>query len=171
MKNGVRDGEDRTFECLSDAEVTVLDPKPDTEPAQLPRTIRADDHDDVSCRAREMLDRIGDKWSLAVVHQLGWGPRRFTELKNSVEGISQRMLTATLRGLERDGLVKRTIHPVVPPRVDYELTPLGVGLVETVCAMLRWTVAQRNAIERARADYDRRRAAERQETSSAALTS
>ncbi|WP_235486262.1 helix-turn-helix domain-containing protein, partial [Frankia sp. AvcI1] len=78
--------------------------------------------DDATCRVREILDRVGDKWTLAVVSELGRGSHRFTELRRAVPGISQRMLTSTLRGLERDGLVRRTVHPVVPPRVDYELT-------------------------------------------------
>jgi DNA-binding HxlR family transcriptional regulator len=77
------------------------------------------------CRPREVLDRVGDKWSLLVIGLLSAGTRRFSELRRSVDGISQRVLTATLRGLERDGLVSRTVHPTVPPRVDYTLTPMG----------------------------------------------
>jgi DNA-binding HxlR family transcriptional regulator len=114
----------------------------------------ADLHDEVTCQARDMLDRIAGKWSLSVIHELAWGPRRFTELKGRLGGVSQRMLTATLRGLERDGLVRRTVHPVVPPRVDYELTPLGVSLLDTVCRLMAWTVDHMPDIERARTDFD-----------------
>ncbi|MFD2421421.1 winged helix-turn-helix transcriptional regulator [Amycolatopsis pigmentata] len=78
-----------------------------------------------SCEIRDLLDRLADKWSLLVVEFLGTGERRFGELHREIDEISQRMLTLTLRHLERDGLVRRTVHPVVPPRVDYELTPLG----------------------------------------------
>jgi DNA-binding HxlR family transcriptional regulator len=107
------------------------------------------------CRARQMLDRIGDKWSLAVIHQLGTGgTKRFTELRRGIDGISQRMLTATVRTLERDGLVRRTVYPVVPPRVDYTLTPLGETLLGTVCQLLSWTVEHADEIDRARAEYD-----------------
>lgn len=113
-----------------------------------------DGHDEVTCRARDVLNRVGDKWSLSVVHELAWGPCRFTGLKRRLDGVSQRMLTATLRGLERDGLVRRTVHPVVPPRVDYELTPLGVSLLDTVCRLMAWTVAHMSDIERARLDFD-----------------
>lgn len=115
-------------------------------------------HDETTCQAREILDRVGDKWSLAVIHQLGWGSRRFTELKRGIDGISQRMLTATLRGLERDGLVSRTVYPVVPPRVDYELTSLGQTLLATVCALMSWTVEHLDEIDQARKEYDARHA-------------
>jgi DNA-binding HxlR family transcriptional regulator len=81
------------------------------------------------CRAREILDRVGDKWSLYAIALLGGGTRRFTELKRGIDGISQRMLTVTLRGLERDGIVTRTQYPVVPVRVEYALTPMGRTLL------------------------------------------
>ena len=74
------------------------------------------------CRIREILERVGDKWSLQVIFHLGDGPLRFTSLKRSIDGVSQRMLTVTLRGLERDGIVSRTMYPVIPPRVEYALT-------------------------------------------------
>src|SRR6201992_3582427 len=77
------------------------------------------------CRARDVLHRVGDKWSVFVIDRLGQGSHRFSELRRSIDGITGRMLTVTLRGLERDGLVARTVHPVIPPRADYELTPLG----------------------------------------------
>ena len=105
-------------------------------------------------RVRQILDRISDKWSLVVIHQLGPSSRRFTELKRGIDGISQRMLTATLRGLERDGLVRRTVHPVVPPRVDYELTPLGRSLHGTVATLIKWVYANADDIDAARERYD-----------------
>src|SRR6266511_1112328 len=79
------------------------------------------------CRAREVLGRIGDKWSLYVIHLLGGGTRRFSDLRRMIDGISQRMLTVTLRGLERDGLVTRTVYPTVPPRVDYDRRSAAVS--------------------------------------------
>lgn len=109
-----------------------------------------------ACRLRDLLDRIGDKWSLLVVELLGEGTRRFTELKRDIDGISQRMLTRTLRHLERDGLVRRTVHPVVPPRVDYDLTPMGTSLLEAIAPLVGWTRAHRKEIATARAVYDTR---------------
>src|SRR5215475_7118329 len=85
-----------------------------------------------SCRVRTVLGRIGDKWAIFVVDRLGDGPRRFSELHRGIDGITGRMLTVTLRGLERDGIVTRTVHASVPPRVDYELTLLGRTLLETI---------------------------------------
>jgi DNA-binding HxlR family transcriptional regulator len=109
-----------------------------------------------SCRARGILDRVGDKWSLLVISQLGEGVKRFTDLKREATGVSQRMLTVTLRNLERDGLVTRTVHPVVPPRVDYELTTLGHTLLATVCSLVDWAEANGDDIEKARIAYDER---------------
>jgi DNA-binding HxlR family transcriptional regulator len=111
-----------------------------------------------TCWARAVLDRIGDKWSLYVIHLLGGGTKRFSELRRMIDGISQRMLTVTLRGLERDGLVSRTVHPTVPPRVDYALTPLGQTLLSTVCTLLQWADEHLPEIDAARAAYDRRSA-------------
>ena len=109
------------------------------------------------CHARQILDRVGDKWSIAVIHQLGQhGTMRFTQLRRDIGDISQRMLTVTLRTLERDGLVERTVHPVVPPRVDYRLTPLGETLLGTVCQLMGWAVHHADDIDEARATYDRR---------------
>ncbi len=102
---------------------------------------------------RDLLDRLGDKWSLLVVELLGEGTHRFTELRREIDGISQRMLTLTLRHLERDGLVCRTVHPVVPPRVDYDLTPLGTTLLDAVAPLVAWTRDHRDEIARARAEY------------------
>jgi DNA-binding HxlR family transcriptional regulator len=112
--------------------------------------------DDTVCRVREILDRVGDKWSLTVVAELGQGSRRFTELKRGIPGISQRMLTVTLRGLERDGLVNRTVYPVVPPRVDYELTDLGRTLLDRAWALMNWALVHMDDIDKARLDYDSR---------------
>ncbi|WP_331282713.1 helix-turn-helix domain-containing protein [Herbidospora cretacea] len=104
---------------------------------------------------RQILDRIADKWSLLVIALLDNKTMRFTELKREIDGISQRMLARTLRHLERDGLVKRTVFPVVPPRVDYELTPLGESLHETIQALVTWTEAHQTQIAAARENYDR----------------
>ena len=113
---------------------------------------------DADCLAtREILNRVGDKWSVLVVVLLGQGTQRFNELKRAVEGISQRMLTATLRGLERDGLVKRTVHPTHPPQVEYELTALGRSLLEPVSTLAMWAQGHRAEVQRARDVFDRKR--------------
>jgi DNA-binding HxlR family transcriptional regulator len=121
-------------------------------------TVQVDDeHDARMCHTRQILDRVGDKWSLAVIHQLGdHEVMRFTELQRGIGAISQRMLTVTLRQLERDGLVRRTVYPVVPPRVEYELTPLGATLHDTIQALVTWTEEHQAEIAAARADYDAR---------------
>jgi DNA-binding HxlR family transcriptional regulator len=109
------------------------------------------------CRAvSSVLARVGDKWSVLIVALLGDGPKRFNEIKRMVGGISQRMLTLTLRGLERDGLVTRTVFPTVPPRVDYELTPLGRSLWEPVDALGAWAKAHQAEIAAARQKFDAR---------------
>ncbi len=109
------------------------------------------------CRkVSRVLARIGDKWSVLIVMLLSGGPRRFNEMKRMIDGISQRMLTLTLRGLERDGLVTRTVYPTIPPRVDYELTPLGRSLREPVVALGGWAQANIDAIDAAQADFDKR---------------
>jgi DNA-binding HxlR family transcriptional regulator len=108
------------------------------------------------CEVRQILDRIADKWSLLVIALLERRKLRFTELKKSIEGISQRMLTNTLRQLERDGIVERTVFPVVPPRVEYELTPLGCTLHETIQSLVGWTERNQREIIAARARYDAR---------------
>lgn len=115
--------------------------------------------DDGACPlTREVLTRVGDKWSVLVIVLLGAQPRRFSELKRLVEGISQRMLTATLRGLERDGLVVRTVFATVPPRVEYALSPLGATLLKTVTELAKWVIDNRQEIERARTRFDRHEA-------------
>ncbi|MEW1718503.1 helix-turn-helix domain-containing protein [Streptomyces sp. NPDC093109] len=108
------------------------------------------------CEVRQILDRVADKWSLLVIALLDRRTLRFTELRREIDGISQRMLTVTLRQLERDGLVKRTVYPVVPPRVDYELTPLGCTLHTTIRALVAWTEEHRSEVAAARAAYDTR---------------
>lgn len=109
-----------------------------------------------ACRVRAVLDRIGDKWAIYVVDRLGHGPRRFSELHRGIDGITARMLTVTLRGLERDGILTRTVHAAVPPRVDYELTPLGGTLLETIGQLVAWADAHIGEIEESQADYDGR---------------
>ncbi len=108
--------------------------------------------------ARVVLDRVGDKWSVLLVSLLGDGAMRFNELRRSIEGISQRMLTLTLRGLERDGLVSRTVYPTIPPRVDYELTHLGQTLLDPVLALRAWAEKHRPAVQQARERFDKKQA-------------
>ncbi len=104
-----------------------------------------------SCTAvREVLNRVGDKWSVYVVGALSDGPMRFNALKRSIDGISQRMLTFTLKSLEQDGLVTRTVYPTVPARVDYELTRMGLTLLEPVQALVEWAQVHQPAIHAAR---------------------
>jgi DNA-binding HxlR family transcriptional regulator len=110
-----------------------------------------------NCHAREVLMRIGDKWSVYVIHLLDdAGTMRFNELRSQVDGISQRMLTVTLRGLERDGLVTRTVYPEVPPRVEYALTPMGRTLRQLVRGLVVWSGAHVQEVDAARAAYDAR---------------
>jgi DNA-binding HxlR family transcriptional regulator len=107
------------------------------------------------CRAvSEILARVGDKWTILVVGVLGDGPKRFNEVRRALGSISQRMLTLTLRGLERDGLVTRTVFPTIPPRVDYELTKLGRSLLEPVNGLGLWARQNRTAIADARQRFD-----------------
>lgn len=131
------------------------------------RTSNAPGHSHVSdpnsndCRAvSAILSRIGDKWSVLIIARLGEGPRRFNEIKRIVGGISQRMLTLTLRNLERDGLISRTVTPTVPPRVDYALTELGRDLLGPVNALSDWAIRHRPCIMASRAQFDAREVAE-----------
>jgi DNA-binding HxlR family transcriptional regulator len=121
-------------------------------------TLKSVRHTDVcdtsSCEIRDLLDRLADKWSLLVIELLGTGSRRFTELHREIDQISQRMLTLTLRHLERDGLLTRTVHPVVPPRVDYELTELGQSLLVAIEGLVSWTRAHKDKVASARSRYD-----------------
>jgi DNA-binding HxlR family transcriptional regulator len=126
----------------------VVDPATSITPAQ--------ERPNHACHARDVLDRVGDKWSVYVIALLGDGTRRFTDLLRSIEGISQRMLTVTLRGLERDGIVTRKVYPVVPPRVDYALTPMGQTLLATIRQLIEWADRHTEDIDTARARYDAR---------------
>ena len=112
-------------------------------------------HETNDCRAvADVLARIGDKWTVYIVRLLADGPMRFNEIRRAVAAISQRMLALTLRGLERDGLVTRTVTASVPPRVDYELTPTGLTLIEPLKAVGAWAIANRDFVERSRAKFD-----------------
>jgi DNA-binding HxlR family transcriptional regulator len=106
------------------------------------------------CPTREVVDRIGSKWSLLVLYALSTGTLRFTELRARVEGVSQKMLTQTLRGLERDGLVFRRVYPTIPPKVEYSLTPLGDSLSGLIAAIRTWAYDHMDDIGAARATYD-----------------
>jgi DNA-binding HxlR family transcriptional regulator len=110
----------------------------------------------LGCRNREVLDIVADKWSLLVVRNLRDSPRRFTELKRSIDGISRRMLTLTLRNLERDGILTRTVHNVMPPNVSYQLTPMGTTLLEATAPLLDWSIRHLALIDAARAEYKAR---------------
>ncbi len=120
-------------------------------PARIPKNLHAPE----DCRAvSEVLSRVGDKWTVLVVSTLGDGPKRFNELRKALGSISQRMLTLTLRALERDGLVTRMVFPTIPPRVDYELTKLGRSLLEPVSELGAWARRNRAAIVDARRKFD-----------------
>jgi DNA-binding HxlR family transcriptional regulator len=103
---------------------------------------------------REVLNRVGDKWSVLVIVLLGDGPKRFSELRRTIEGVSQRMLTLTLKALERDGMVRRTVYPTIPPRVEYELTSLGRTLLKPIRSLANWAADNREQIQAARERYD-----------------
>jgi DNA-binding HxlR family transcriptional regulator len=112
--------------------------------------------DHPACQLRDVLDRVGDKWSVLVMDLLGAGPKRYSQLHKAIEGISQRMLTLTLRSLERDGLVTRTVTPTSPPRVDYALTEVGKTLSGQVSALIHWADGHREYIAKSRSEYDAR---------------
>src|SRR5262250_581798 len=125
--------------------------KPQEGTALIPSNL----HVPEDCRAvSEILARIGDKWTVLVVGELGSGPKRFSEIRRALGSISQRMLTLTLRGLERDGLVTRTVFPSIPPKVEYELTRLGRSLLKPVNGLGLWARQNRAAIEDARRRFD-----------------
>ncbi len=107
-----------------------------------------------TCPVREVLERVGDKWSVLLVAQLHGGPRRFSELLHATDGLSQRMLTRTLRLLERDGLVWREVRPTRPPQVSYGLTPLGLSLAGPLNTLVEWAVQNRAEVQTARHAYD-----------------
>lgn len=106
------------------------------------------------CPTRRILDRIGDRWTVLVVGMLGEGTARFSELLRSVEGVSQKMLTQTLRGLERDGLVRRTVYPEVPVRVEYALTDAGRTLLEPLRALRDWSIEHVRDVSASQEAYD-----------------
>jgi DNA-binding HxlR family transcriptional regulator len=136
--------QERTHEIPRHTQVTVMER-------------RIHDPNSSDCRAvSSVLARVGDKWSVLIVNLLGDGPKRFNEIKRMVGGISQRMLTLTLRGLERDGLVTRTVFPTVPPRVDYQLTELGRSLWAPVEALGAWAQQNQDEIAAARQKFDAR---------------
>ncbi|WP_221470793.1 winged helix-turn-helix transcriptional regulator [Allocatelliglobosispora scoriae] len=109
------------------------------------------------CTVREVLDRVGGKWSIGVIVEASEGPVRFTELERKIEGISRRMLTLTLRNLERDGLLHRTVYPTVPPKVEYVATDMARELYSTLLTLTAWAERHRSAIDSAREAYDRER--------------
>lgn len=134
-----------------------MPPRTATKPTHTDVTALDGPHRVEDCRAvGTVLARVGDKWSVLVIMLLQDGPRRFNELKRTIGGISQRMLTLTLRGLERDGLVTRTMYPTIPPRVDYALTDLGRSLAEPVKALGEWAYGNMTDIEQARQSFDAR---------------
>lgn len=109
------------------------------------------------CPTRQVLDHIAGKWTVLVVDALAGGTMRYTDLRRRIDGVSQKMLTQTLRSLEADGFVTRTVFPTIPPRVDYELTDLGHSLAGPIHVLRRWTEAHINEIERARRDHQQQR--------------
>ncbi len=111
---------------------------------------------DSNCPTRAVLDRIADKWTVLILGLLGGGPRRFSELRRGIDGISQKMLTQTLRALERDGLISRTVYPEVPPHVEYDLTALGRTLFNPIAAVRRWAEEHIGEITAAQQIYDKR---------------
>ncbi|MGQ7793989.1 winged helix-turn-helix transcriptional regulator [Faunimonas sp. B44] len=116
-----------------------------------------EDHVPGRCQqANEVISLVGDKWTVHIVMLLGGGTRRFMEIKRAVDGISQKMLTATLRGLERDGYVRRTVFPTIPPKVEYELTDLGRELLVPLQALGSWAIENHDRVKQARATYDAR---------------
>lgn len=111
---------------------------------------------DAHCPTRQVLDRIADRWTALIVGRLATGTQRFSELKRDVGGVSPKMLSQTLRGLERDGLVERTVHPVTPPRVEYRLTPLGTTLIGPLASVRRWAEQHIDEVHVAQATYAKR---------------
>jgi DNA-binding HxlR family transcriptional regulator len=137
--------------CPSDIPVREAEHEAAGEPAV--------EHDPDACVVvRDLLDHVGDKWSVQVIARLGQRMHRFSELLRAIEGISQRMLTLTLRHLERDGLVSRRVHPTVPPRVDYELTDLGVSVLAPLQEFYAWANEHGTDVAAARRRYDARTA-------------
>jgi DNA-binding HxlR family transcriptional regulator len=142
--------EEGTLTCLGYMGGTAMVKGKLKRPAELEYT-------PTNCHARDVLARVGDTWSVYILHVLGDAKTlRFNELRREVDGISQRMLTVTLRGLERDGLVTRTVYPEVPPRVEYSLTPLGATLRQLIRGLVTWAGEHLAEVDSARATYDER---------------
>jgi DNA-binding HxlR family transcriptional regulator len=116
--------------------------------------VSVEEPDVTCCTVRDVLGRVGDKWSALTIAMLGGGTHRFSQLRRDIDGISQRMLTVTLRNLERDGLVSRRVYAEVPPRVEYSLTQLGVSLHETIVGLVEWSQVHTADIQQARTRYD-----------------
>ncbi len=136
-------------------EVTIADDQPVIVRKKLELFFDEKEKHHEFCPVRDILDRFGDKWSLLVILNLGYaGKTRFNELKNKIEGISQRMLTVTLRSMERDGLITRKIYAEIPPRVEYELTQLGDGLLGQISELAQWASGNMAEILRARLEFD-----------------
>jgi DNA-binding HxlR family transcriptional regulator len=130
-----------------------------------PVTLRKPEHSEEACMAAgmstaELLGRIGGKWTIFVIVMLSEGPQRFSELKRRIEGVSQKVLTSTLRDLERDGFITRKVTPSIPPRVDYALTELGQDLCAPLMALSSWAVVNRGRVEAARESFEARQAEE-----------
>lgn len=107
-----------------------------------------------ACPTRQLLDRIGDQWTVLIIGALADGPQRYTELERRIDGISEKMLTQTLRALERDGFIERTVHPVIPPHVEYQLTDLGRSLQAPIASLARWATGHISEVLAAREEYD-----------------
>jgi len=123
-----------------------------TDEATAPARLGPCGEDD--CGIRDVLDRLGDKWTVLVIVELSKGTRRFRELQRAIPGISQRMLTVTTRRLTRDGLISRTQYPTIPPQVDYDLTPMGRSLAGAIFSLTDWSRGHKDAIAAARAEWD-----------------
>ncbi|MFI1680583.1 winged helix-turn-helix transcriptional regulator [Streptomyces sp. NPDC020607] len=113
------------------------------------------EHEATACTVLQVLERVSGKWAIGILLECSHGPRRFTELERAVKGISRRMLTLTLRNLERDGLLTRTVYPTVPPKVEYTATPMALELYESLVGLAKWAERHRSAIADARVTYDR----------------
>lgn len=111
---------------------------------------------DADCPSRQVLDLIADKWTAIIIYQLAQNTKRYSELQREINGISQKMLTQTLRRLERDGIVERKVYAVIPPMVEYSLTPLGKTLIEPLCKLCKWAETHIPEVEAARHLYDRK---------------
>lgn len=135
--------EERTRKCPGNPEVTAPSP-----------AIRWASGSEADCPARQIFDRVGDRWSMYVLAHLEGGPLRFNAIRRRIAGISQRVLTVTVRSLERDGLVTRTVYPTIPPQVDYRLTPLGRSLLDAAQNLVAWAADRQGEIQGHRAAFD-----------------